>query len=37
MDELPVKDILTYFVKSGIALDRDKARAAIENEIGTSL
>ena len=34
VNELPVKPILTYFVKQGIALDRDKARVAIENEIG---
>ena len=35
VNELPVKPILSYFVKAGIALDRDKARVAIENEIGS--
>lgn len=37
VNELPVKPILTYFVKQGIALDRDKARVAIEGEIGSPL
>ena len=37
VNELPVKPILAYFVKQKIALDRDKARLAIENEIGTPL
>lgn len=37
VSELPVKPILTYFVKQGIALDRDKARVIIENEIGSPL
>ena len=34
VDELPVKPILSYLVKEGIALDRDKAKTAIEHEIG---
>ena len=33
-DELPAKLILTYLVKEGVALDRDKAKAAVESEIG---
>ena len=33
-DELPEKPILIFLVKEGVALDRDKARAAIELEIG---
>ena len=37
VDELPLKPILTYFVKEGIALDRDKAKTAIEHEIGCRL
>ena len=37
VDELPVKPILSYLVKEGIALDRDKAKTAIENEIGNQL
>lgn len=37
VDELPIKNIMQYFVKSGIALDRDKARQAVEQEIGSPL
>ena len=37
VNELQVKPILTYLVKQGIALDRDKAREAIEGEIGAPL
>ena len=37
VDELPVKPILQYFVKAEIALDRDKAKQAIEQEIGSPL
>lgn len=33
-DELPAKLILSYLVKEGVALDRDKAKAAVESEIG---
>ena len=33
-DELPVKPILTFLVKEGVALDREKAKTAIEQEIG---
>lgn len=33
-DELPLKPILAFFVREGVALDRDKARAAIQSEIG---
>ena len=33
-DELPLKPILTFLVKEGVALDRDKARQAIEQEVG---
>lgn len=33
VNELPVKPILQFFVKQEIALDRDKARQAIEQEI----
>ena len=33
-DELPIKPILTYLVKEGVALDRDKVKTAIEQEIG---
>jgi len=32
-----VKPILSYFVKQGVALDRDKARAALEQEISQPL
>ena len=34
MCQLPLKPILTFLVKEGIALDRDKALTAIEQEIG---
>lgn len=30
VEELPLKPILTYFVKEGIALDRDKAKEALQ-------
>ena len=33
-DELPLKLILQFLVKEGVALDRDKAKTAIEQEIG---
>lgn len=33
-DELPVKPILAFLVKEGVALDREKAKTAIEQEIG---
>ena len=33
-DELPVKPILTFLVKEGIAHNVDKVRVAIEQEIG---
>ena len=33
-DELPVKPILSFLVKEGVALDREKAKTAIEQEIG---
>ena len=33
-DELPIKPILAFLVKEGVALDRDKAKTAVENEIG---
>lgn len=33
-DELPIKPILNYLVKEGVALDRDKAKQAVEQEIG---
>ena len=33
-NELPMKGILQFLVKEGVALDRDKARQAIEQEIG---
>ena len=33
-DELPLKPILTFLVKEGVALDRDKAKQAIEQEVG---
>ena len=32
--ELPLKPILNFFVKEGIGLDRDKAKQALETEIG---
>ena len=33
-DELPLKLILSFLFKEGIALDRDKAKVAVESEIG---
>lgn len=37
VDELPTKDILQYFVKQGIALDRDKAREEIIKQLNRPL
>ena len=34
ISELPVKPILSFFVREGVALDRDKAKQAVEAEIG---
>ena len=34
-DELPLKPILLFLVKEEVALDRDKAKTAIEQEIGS--
>ena len=31
---MPLKPILNFFVKEGIGLDRDKAKQALETEIG---
>ena len=33
-DELPLKPILAFLVKEGVALDPNKAKTAIEQEIG---
>ena len=35
ISELPLKPILQFFVKEGLALDRDKVKQALETEIGT--
>ena len=34
INELPLKLILTFLVRQGIALDRDKAKIVVESEIG---
>ena len=34
ISELPLKPILQFLVKEGVALDRDKAKKAVEDEIG---
>ena len=34
ISELPIKPILSFFVREGLALDRDKAKQALEQEIG---
>ena len=33
-DELPIRPVLNFLVKEGIALDRDKAKQVIISEIG---
>jgi len=34
VSEIPVKAVLEFLVKEGIALDKDKAREMIEKQIG---
>ena len=35
--EIPIKTVLQFIVKEGVALDQDKARLVVEKLIGTKL